>query len=280
MVFVLFCFEIFTPLQAVEYDVSIGLHDFVVSDINNDNVNDGIDAGTSHTLGINSAVYVRHTTASGIKMLAKAEAFLDRDKDHLDPDHIPVWFDFLVSIDGKIAKINENSDFTWHLLMDNKQNTVSCIEREVRQHIGAGYAYHKGGLELEASGYFGFYYIEIDDDTPSARGYTRQDTDDGEASNIISLEGSYQFNSVFSLSVYMRNYAANTGFEDLEQNYEIHLVYKGVQESFGEGSSLNFKIKHSAYNFDRFYRADIGVPILPFDNDTLIQAYVTVPLQF
>ena len=274
-------FGIFTStLQAVEYNLSVGLHDFVVSDIKNDVAADGIDSGTSHTLGINTAIYVKHTTPSGIKMLAKAEAFLDRDKDHLDADHYPVWFDFLITLDGKIYKINDNNSITWHVLMDNKQNTVSCIEREVRQHIGAGYEYTKGGLRLEASGYVGFYYIEIDDDTPSARGYTRQDTDDGEASNVFSLEGDYKFNADWSLSGYARNYAANAGFETLEKDYELRLTYAGAVDTFGKGSTLNLKIKHSAYDFGRFYRPSVGVPILPFDNDTLIQAYVTVPLHF
>lgn len=276
-----FAFGVFTAtLQAVEYDVSVGLHDFVVSDIKNDLIADGIESGTSHTLGINGAIYLKHTTPSGIKMLAKAEAFLDRDKDHLDPDHYPVWFDFLITIDGNIHKIDNSNRFKWHILIDNKQNTVSCIEREVRQHVGAGYEYTKGGLRLEVSGYMGFYYIEIDDDTPSARGYTRQDTDDGEASNVISLEGDYKFNTDWSLSGYVRHYAANTGFETLEQNYQLRLSYKGAVKTFGKGSTLNLKLKHSAYDFSRFYRPSVGVPILPFDNDTLIQAYVTVPLHF
>ena len=278
MVFTLGLFT--SAAQALEYDLSVGLHDFVVRDIKNDVAADGIEAGTSHTVGINTAIYLKHTTPSGIKMLAKAEAFLDRDKDHLDADHYPVWFDFLITIDGTIHKINDKNSITWHLLMDNKQNTVSCIEREVRQHVGAGYEYTQGNLRLEASGYVGFYYIEIDDDTPAARGYTRQDTDDGEASNVLSLEGDYRLNADWSLSGYARHYAANAGFETLEQDYEIRLTYKGVGETFGEGSTLNLKVKHSAYDFDRFYRPNVGVPILPFDNDTLIQAYVTVPLHF
>jgi len=41
---------------------------------------------------------------------------------------------------------------------------------------------------------------------------------------------------------------------------------------FSDGSVLNFKVKHVKYNFDRFYLPSVGVPILPFDNDTLILA--------
>ena len=268
-----------TVVNAFEFEASVGVHDFVVSDIKNDVAADGISSGTSHTLGVNAAIYVKHQTANKINFLAKAEAFLDRDKDHLDPDHIPIWFDFLLDIDGPMYTINDKNALKWYILMDNRQNTVSCIEREVRQHLGVGYEYKSGGFRFDFNLYAGFYYIEIDDDTPSARGYTRQDTDDGEASNVVEFEAAYDFNKNWSLYGNIKRYAANTGMENLEDNAEVRLTYSG-SEFLTDGSTLNFKVKHVKYNFDRFYRADVGVPILPFDNDTLIQAYVTLPISF
>jgi hypothetical protein len=268
-----------SAVSAMEFEASVGVHDFMVSDIKNDVPADGISSGTSHTLGVNAAIYIKHETQNHIKFLAKAEAFLDHDKDHLDPDHIPVWFDFLLDIQGEMYTINENSLLKWYVLMDNRQNTVSCIEREIRQHIGVGYEYTKSGLTLDFNLYAGFYYIEIDDDTPGERKYSRQDTDDGEASNIIELKAQYNFNQDWSLYGGFKRYAANTGREHLEDNVELLLTYKNA-DFLTEGSTLNFKIKHVQYDFDRFYRSDIGVPILPFDNDTLIQAYVTLPISF
>ncbi len=266
-------------VSAVDFEASVGVHDFMVTDIKNDVAADGISSGTSHTLGVNAAIYVKHQTKNDIKFLAKAEAFLDRDKDHLDPDHIPIWFDFLLDINGPIYTINENNSFKWYILMDNRQNTVSCIEREVRQHFGAGYEYKNGGFSVDFNAYAGFYYIEIDDDTPGARDYSRQDTDDGEASNVLEVEAQYDFNKNWSLYANVKRYAANTGMENLEDNVEALLTYKG-NEFLSDGATLNFKVKYVQYNFDRFYRSDIGVPILPFDNDTLIQAYVTLPISF
>jgi hypothetical protein len=264
---------------AVEYEVSVGMHDFMVMDIVDDVAADGISAGTSHTFGINTAIYVKHQTERDIKFLAKAEAFLDNDKDHLDPDHISIWFDFLLDINGPVYSINENHSFRWYILADNKQNTVSCIEREVRQHFGLGYEFANGGLTLDLNVYAGFYYIEIDDDTPIARGYTRQDTDDGEASHVIEIKGQYDFNKNWTIRAYAKRYAANAGAEMLEDNYELFLAYKNLN-FITDGSALNFKVKHVEYNFDRFYLPSAGVPILPFDNDTLIQAYVTFPISF
>lgn len=110
-------------LSAFDIDARVGVHDFVVTDIKNDSPNDGIEAGTSHTLGLNIGIIARHTTPSNIHFLAKAEAFLDRDRDHLDPDHIPVWFAFLLDVDGEVYKLDQNNRFKWYVLMDNKQNT-------------------------------------------------------------------------------------------------------------------------------------------------------------
>jgi len=265
--------------NAVEFEASVGMHDFVVSDIKNDVPADGISAGTSHTFGLNAAIYLKHKTKNNIDFLAKAEVFADRDKDHLDPDHIPIWFDFLLDIAGDMYRVNEENSFHWYIVMDNRQNTVSCIEREVRQHFGVGYRYTKRALRLDLNLYAGFYYIELDDDTPLARGYTRQDTDDGEASNVVEVALHYDFNKYFSVFANFKRYAANTGMENLEDNTQLLLRYK--ESGFlTDGAVFNIKIKYTKYNFDRFYRSDIGVPIVPFDNDTLIQAYVTLPITF
>ena len=266
-------------LNAFDIDLSVGAHDFIVANIVDDTPNDGISAGTSHTLGLNVGIIAKHTTPSNIHLTAKAEAFLDRDKDHLDPDHIPIWFTFLFDVNGPMYQINNYSHLKWYVLMDNKQNTVSCIERQVRQHIGAGYEFKYNDFEFDANVYMGFYYIEIDDDTPAARGYTRQDTDDGEASNILEMKMAYKFSKNFTLSGCAKQYSANTRMQNLERDYELLVKYKNP-DFLTQNSSLNFKIQHSNYNLDRFFRNPPGIAILPFDNDTLIQASITLPLHY
>ena len=145
--------------------------------------------------------------------------------------------------------------------------------------MGIGYEFGSGGFRFDANAYAGFYYIEFDDDTPVARGYTRQDTDDGEASHILEVKMAYRVNESFSLSGYAKQYAANTGAENLERNYEVLLVYKNAP-FLVQNSTLNFEIKHCRYNLERFFKNPPGIPILPFDNDTLVQASVTIPLNY
>jgi len=103
-----------TSLNAYEWGMTAGAHDFVVQGIVDDTAADSISAGDSHTLGVNVGVYIDHTTDSGIYIGAKAEAFLDHDKDELDPDHIPLWFKFMVDVNGPMIKFNENHMFKWH----------------------------------------------------------------------------------------------------------------------------------------------------------------------
>ena len=270
------------PLSAMEFEWSVGVHDFMVMDIKDDDAHnyphdDGISAGDSHTLGINTAIYVKHTTQTGINIVAKAEAFLDHDKDHLDPDHIPVWFDFSLDVDGDMYSINDANTLRWYIALDNRQNTVSCVEREVRQHLGVGYEFNKSGFTFDAKILAGFYYIEFDDDTPVARGYNREETDDGEASHVYVLRGAYKFNKDWSVEADFRHYAANTGGDTLEDNANALLTYKG-SDMFGEGTTMNLKVKHVKYDISRLNVHPL--PIVPFDNDTLIQAYVTIPVEF
>jgi hypothetical protein len=150
-------------------------------------------------------------------------------------------------------------------------------EREVRQHLGVGYQFQHSGFSLETNAYAGFYYIEIDDDTPVNRGYTRAETDDGEASSLLELQAQYDFGKNWSIFGGYKLYSANTGFEKLEEDIDFHLTYKDASWLY-TGGTLNLKVKHTMYDLDRFNVRPL--PILPFDNDTLIQAYATIPLKW
>jgi len=264
--------------SALEWGVTTGVQNFVVLDVVNDYYADGLNAGDSYTPGVSIGMYLKHTNEYGINFLARGEAFVDYDTDHLDPDHIPVWFKFVVGVNGPMITLNANHSFRWYVVMDNKQNTVSCIEREVRQNYGVGYDLKVGGFSLDLNAYLGFYYIELDDDTPVNRGYTRAQTDDGEASHLLEAVLSYRLNKNWSIRGSYKNYRANAGSEKLETDYAALMSYES--DWWGEGSSLNLNIEYNDYDFSRFSidNSDtLGRPIVPFENDMLIQAYLTIP---
>ena len=61
-----------------DWRYAIGVHDFAVPDVD------------SHTYGLNGSVSLDKRTDSGRHLFGSFDLFLDRDKDHLDTDHIPL----------------------------------------------------------------------------------------------------------------------------------------------------------------------------------------------
>ena len=75
--------------HADEWRYWLGLHDFNVPDVD------------SHTYGVFVGASVDKQTKSGRHFVASADVFADRDKDDLDPDHIPIRWDVHVGTDGE-----------------------------------------------------------------------------------------------------------------------------------------------------------------------------------
>ena len=67
--------------SADEWQYWVGVHDFKVPDVD------------SHTYGVTGGVSVDKQTKSGTHLVGSVDLFLDRDKDDLDPDHIPIRWD-------------------------------------------------------------------------------------------------------------------------------------------------------------------------------------------
>ena len=47
--------------------------------------------------------------------------------------------------------------------------------------------------------------------------------------------------------------------------------------SLASDSKLHVRVTHTRYNLDGYYREDLGRPVLPWDNDTLIRVYLSLP---
>ena len=260
-------------VNAVSYKLSFGIHDLMVQNIKDDGGLGHIKSGTSHTLGINSAFIIDHQTQNNIKLFAKAEILLEYNKDQLDADHIPLWERYLLKGDGRISQLNKNNQAKWFVFIDLKQNTVSGIEKEVRQFTGIGWQYSQNNFEFETNAYIGFYFIEIDDDTPVMRGYSRNELDDGESANLLEVKGKYTINNNLHFLLRGRYFSANMGFEPLESNIDFSLVYDNFLQ---KNKTLNFKVNYVKYDFDRFNTKSLDQ--LPWDNDTLIQLNISMPI--
>ena len=261
-----------TTAYSADLGLTFGAHDMFVSNIDTPE----FDGGTSHTLGANLGVFATHTTARDIKINGTLDFYLDHDKDHLDPDHIPVWYKFQFDIDGPIYQISEGLSLRWLLEMKNKINTVSSIEREVKQFLGADVEYESSSVYIALKAYSGFFYLEIDDDAPEPYGYERKDLGNGTSAISLMLDTRFKITEALLVKASLQNWSSTgVGSSWLENELVVDVSYS--TEQWIKGSRVHLNIDAIKYNLDPYYRADLGVPVLPWDNDTLIRAYMSIP---
>lgn len=261
-----------STIYAAELGLNFGAHDTMVSNINDEPFN----GSGSHTFGANVGAFVHHKTAEGIVLKGDVVIYLDRDKDHLDPDHIPVWWIIHLDGDGPIYNFNTSWGLRWLLQLANKQNTVSGIEREQKQNYGIGLDYNTAAAHFAANIYGGFFYRELDDDAPSKYGYDRRDLGYGSSVYSIQLEGSYTFAKTVTLGGHVQSWKSlGVGAAVVESEAVLNIIYHA--DALIKQSSFNLDITYTNYNMDVYYRKDLGVPALPWDNDTLMRAYMSIP---
>lgn len=104
--------------EAAERRYSIGVHDFAVPDAD------------SHTCGISGGVSVEKRTETGRHLVGSVDLFVDHDKDDLDPDHIPIWWQIHLATDGDLWQA-ARTHVGWTADVNTRMNTVSSVERQI-----------------------------------------------------------------------------------------------------------------------------------------------------
>ena len=136
-----------TPAAAetVDWRYSMGLHDLSVPDVNSD------------TYGIDASVAVEKHSGGGSHYFGSFDLMLDRDQDHLDPDHIPVWWMLHVGADGRWMSWGAKGYAGWTADINTRINTTSSIERQIKVLPALVLGY--GGDAVQASLKAGFGYF-------------------------------------------------------------------------------------------------------------------------
>ena len=259
-------------VNAVERGITIGISDFIVTDITPNSIHDGT---TSHAYGINAGVFFKHTFVEDIVVGGSADFYLEHDKDHTDPDHIPLWYKLQLYSFGPIHKTSKNTDLKWLVDIRNKENTVSGIEREIKCFFGLGINSHNERSHIALNVYTGFFYLEFDDDAPNKyAGYERIDLDDGTAAVSAMIEGSLKLTDRFTFSGSATNWSSMDG-EWLENELMAKINY--ASDDWIKDSTIHLCVLHTHYNLDIHYRETLGKPILPWDKDVLVRLYVSLP---
>jgi len=244
-------------LSRVDWKVRLGVTDFQVE--------------SSHTFGISAGLKGLYETQGGIRLKLLISTIVDFDHDHLDSDHIPVWFKSYVKGEkefialGPSVKILGTGDF------EHKMNTVSSIEQSADLMAGLKLLYATSRVEIFAKFGAGGYYLEIDDDLPEEYSdYRREDLSNGEFAWFQEYKGKLCFTDKFSISARYKNFRSSD-IGSLETREEIKMAYQ-----FSPAKQFVLKAEKTRYNLDQFERSagDNGLKVLPFDEDTYYQAYL------
>ena len=257
-----------TPLYAADWKMNLGAHDFVVAQEN------------SHTFGAGIGLSVSHTTNRDILLTANFDTFLDMDIDQLDEDHIPIWFTSQFSAEGLIRALSKNTSVNWLMTFDSKTNTVSSVEQQFKLMPGINIGYNSRTFSIGSAFLAGYYFLEIDDDVPKQRGYTRHDLQNKSAA--ASLIADMHFALADNLEFYASAQQWHDGDTWLENQYALSLSYNA--NSWINDSKIIISAEHSKYNLDPYanqpQNAPDYQPILAWDNDTMIRAYINFPLDW
>ncbi len=256
------------PLKAlaIEWNISYGLHDLMVEQ-----------AG-SHTLGGNIGVFFIHQTEADILFTGNVEVFVDNDKDKLDPDHIPVWFKSYFLLTKQLHVLSKQSALNWFVELDEKRNTVSGVEQQVRIFPGLDLQYKANNFDIKTKLAGGYYFLEIDDDAPSENGYSR---DYLQNKTFALLAGAtININAAQDLTLGATVQQWHDGDQWLENQFKGNVTYH--TNKWIDKSTITLSVEHTKYNltpFDNMSAENPSYqPVLNWDNDTLFRLYMTIPI--
>ncbi|MGL4475189.1 MAG: hypothetical protein ACRCT7_12180 [Shewanella sp.] len=255
-----------SPWQLV---YAIGVHDLIV------------DQADSDTLGVNGYFGFSRTLQQSIVFSGKIHVYLDKDTDKLDPDHIPLWFSSDYLLTGELLSLSTHNALDWWLTLDGRCNTVSSVETQLRLFPGLAWRYQTEWLRTELGIGAGYYSLEIDDDVPKTRGYQRGEFDHDTLAYTAKFATAWAITPKLDVSVSAQQW--RTADLNLENQYKLKVSYNNAlsnQES-NQGHVLSLAIEHQQYNLDPYAKMATNaagyVPILPWDQDTLVRLTLEMP---
>jgi len=295
LVFSVLVFTAIVPtLKAADWMLTYGIHDFIVTQQN------------SHSFGVDMGIGIAGEAISESGVLLKGDftVFFVHDRDKIDPDYEPIWYKTNIQIKRELYPLTTNIGTDWLISFDGKLNTLSGVEKQSKLFAGIGTDYTTSAIMFELKILAGYYFLEIDDDVPSVFGYDTSammfelkilagyyflEIDDDVPSVFGYVPDDFQHetaaytfiaDSEVKLNRKMKAYTRIQQWRDtnqwLENQYELILSYDSAQ--WLKGSGLNISAEHTRYNLNPYQKVGFP-PILPWNKDTLVRVYITVPLR-
>lgn len=222
----------------------------------------------SNTWGVSAAFSAEKTLPSEIHWLVSGITYVDHDKDHLDPDHIPVWWQFHAGIDGPLTHGSGPWGLAWVADADTKANTVSAVEREIKAMPGLALRWKGAHTTAELKAAAGYFFLEIDDDVPKERGYGRDDFRHNAFAGSLACDGSCDLGASWQLLGHAQTWFDGDGW--LENRFSAEL--RCNVGHWHRDSYLSLSVEVNQYNLDPYSpSAATGpyLPILPWNDDRL-----------
>ncbi len=224
----------------------------------------------SHTFGVMAGIKGVYETSHGAKFKLLLSAVVDFDLDHLDPDHIPVWFKSYFKAEKKFLTLSPEVSLLTTLDVNHKMNTVSSIEQSADLMPGIKIRFKTRKFELFAKFGAGGYYLEIDDDLPEIYSdFRRGDLSNSEFAYFHEYKTGFSLTEKVSLTARYKNFIDTSG-RSLETREELKFAFH-----ISPARYFAISAEKTTYNLDQFERTagDNGLNVLPFNEDTFYQAY-------
>lgn len=239
--------------QAGDWHYSVGLHDFSVPQVDSD------------TFGINGRAALDRHNASGRHYFGAIDVLIDRDKDHLDPDHIPVWWELYAGTDGSWWESGD-ARLGWLVDVDTRSNTASSVERRIVALPSLVGGYDNGHFRASVKTGAGWFFLEIDDDVPKSRGYVRDDLRNSRLAYSVSGDATVRVGDSWSVSGSAQEWWDSHG--SLQTEFTAALRFNAYR--WHKGSELVFDADYNEYNLDPYQSPGLP-PILPWDHDLMFR---------
>jgi hypothetical protein len=238
----------------VEREYWIGVQDFSVADVD------------SHTYGLSGRIAVDTQTKSGQHLVGSLDLFYDHDKDHLDPDHIPIRWDVHLGTDKELWQ-GARLHFGWTADANTRMNTVSSIEREITA-LPAIVGWYDGSYvraSLKAGA--GWFLLEIDDDAPRLRGYDREDL----RNSTLGYTGAADLTIKIGSCCKILGQIQQWWDSDVWLQIQYGAAFRVNLDSMTKGGELVLSAEAYEYNLDPYQRPDLAIPVLGWNDDLLVR---------
>jgi hypothetical protein len=241
--------------HAADWRYSLGIHDFIVDDVG------------SNTYGVTAGMYGSELTESGQHYFGSLQVSWDHDKDHLDPDHIPIWWQLHLGTDG-VFRHASKMDFGWTADLNTRINTVSSIEREIQALPALVAAYKGDTVQASAKAGAGYFFLEIDDDAPKERGYGRENLRNTTFAESLAADGAVELAERWKLVGRAQGWWDGSDWLQTEYGAELHMAL----DNSTKHSEMVLSAEANEYNLDVYQHGE-ALPVLAWNNDLLIKLF-------